>query len=148
MKDYYKILGVEKNSSNEEIKKVFRKLARKYHPDVNPGNKEAEEKFKEVNEAYNTLTDEALRKAYDAKIDGGVKNDSSRNKDSDNKTRAENSGYSTTIDFENIEKSFEKFFGFNPKTNETNIKRENKKSPLDATDFFDKYFNPKNPKKK
>ncbi|MGB6170291.1 MAG: DnaJ domain-containing protein, partial [Geitlerinemataceae cyanobacterium] len=51
-KDYYAILGVSKNSSEADIKKAFRRLARKYHPDLNPGNKEAEAKFKEINEAY------------------------------------------------------------------------------------------------
>ena len=50
-RDYYEILGVPRDASNEEIKRVFRRLARQYHPDLNPGNKEAEEKFKEINEA-------------------------------------------------------------------------------------------------
>lgn len=65
-KDYYKILGVGKDSSQEEIKKAYRKLARKYHPDLNPGNKEAEEKFKEINEAYAVLSDPQKRKEYDS----------------------------------------------------------------------------------
>lgn len=64
-KDYYKILGVKKNASEKEIKSAFRKLARKYHPDVNPNNKEAEEKFKEINEANEVLTDTEKRKQYD-----------------------------------------------------------------------------------
>jgi curved DNA-binding protein len=64
-KDYYKTLGVEKNASQNEIKKAFRKLAKKYHPDSNPGDKKAEEKFKEINEAYEVLGDEEKRKKYD-----------------------------------------------------------------------------------
>lgn len=64
-KDYYSVLGVNKKSSTEEIKKAFRKLAVKYHPDRNPGNKKAEEKFKEISEAYEVLGDEDKRKKYD-----------------------------------------------------------------------------------
>jgi len=64
-KDYYKVLGVSKNATKDEIKKAYRKLAVKYHPDKNKGNKEAEEKFKEVNEANEVLSDEEKRKKYD-----------------------------------------------------------------------------------
>jgi DnaJ-class molecular chaperone len=64
-KDYYKILGVKRNADEKEIKSAYRKLARKYHPDVNPGNKEAEAKFKEINEAQAVLTDPEKRKKYD-----------------------------------------------------------------------------------
>jgi len=64
-KNYYDILGVKKNASAEEIRKAFRKLARKYHPDVNPGNKSAEEKFKELSEANDVLSDPKKRKIYD-----------------------------------------------------------------------------------
>ena len=64
-KDYYKILGVDKKSSQDEIKKAYRKLALKYHPDKNPGNKEAEEKFKEIGEANEVLSDPEKRKLYD-----------------------------------------------------------------------------------
>src|SRR2546425_9139264 len=64
-KDYYKVLGLEKTASQEDIKKAFRKLAVKYHPDKNPGNKKAEERFKEINEANEVLGDPEKRKKYD-----------------------------------------------------------------------------------
>ncbi len=64
-KDYYKILGVGKNATDKEIKQAFRKLARQYHPDMNPNNPQAEAKFKEINEAYEVLSDPEKRKKYD-----------------------------------------------------------------------------------
>jgi curved DNA-binding protein len=64
-KDYYKILGVSKDSSDDDLKKAYRKLAMKYHPDQNQGDKKAEESFKEVNEAYAVLSDKEKRRQYD-----------------------------------------------------------------------------------
>src|SRR6201990_3300357 len=64
-KDYYSTLGVAKTATEKEIKQAFRKLARKHHPDVNPGDKAAEGRFKELNEAYEVLGDSAKRKKYD-----------------------------------------------------------------------------------
>ncbi len=64
-KDYYGVLGIKKTATADEIRKAFRKAARKYHPDVNPGDKKAEEKFKEISEANDILSDDKKRKIYD-----------------------------------------------------------------------------------
>jgi len=64
-RDYYEILGIPRDTSNEEIKKVYRQLARQYHPDLNPGNKQAEEKFKDIGQAYEVLSDPNKRAQYD-----------------------------------------------------------------------------------
>ena len=75
-RDYYEVLGVDKTADDAAIKSAYRKLAKKYHPDMNPGDKEAEAKFKEASEAYAVLSDAEKRKKYDqyghAAFDGGA----------------------------------------------------------------------------
>ena len=64
-RDYYEVLGIKRNATQDQIRQAFRKLARKLHPDVNPGDKASEEKFKEINEANEVLSDPEKRKRYD-----------------------------------------------------------------------------------
>lgn len=138
LKNYYDILGVGRNASAEEIKKAYRRLARQFHPDVNPGNAAAEARFKLINEAYGTLSDVSAKEAYDAKLAGsGPVPPRSR--------RAEAGGSATSgrapdIGFGDFEKRFEDFFKFNPKTKEMSTKKEGAKKPGDSTDFFEQYF--------
>jgi len=68
MKNYYSVLGLDKGSSDDEIKKAYRKLAMQYHPDRNEGNKKAEDRFKEISEAYAVLSDKKKRSQYDQKV--------------------------------------------------------------------------------
>lgn len=141
MKNYYKILGVDGDSSQQQIKIAYRNLSKKHHPDVNDGSKESEKIFKDVQEAYSVLKDTATRQTYDAKLKG---NSQSRPDTSSNSSQRNDQGGTTKQDFDfgQIEKDFEHFFGFNPKTKEMSSGQKNsgKKNPLDTTDFFESYF--------
>jgi len=103
-RDYYEILGVPRNASEEEIKKAYRRMALKYHPDRNPGDKEAEEKFKEASEAYEVLRDPKKREIYDFYGHEGLKG----------------TGFTGFRGFDDIFSSFsdifEEFFGFSPRS--------------------------------
>lgn len=101
-KDYYEVLGVEKNASDADLKKAYRNLAKKYHPDVNPGDKSAEAKFKEVNEAYEILSDSQKRSRYDQFGHAGT---------DPNGFGGGAGGFSSDFDFGGIGDIFETFFG-------------------------------------
>ncbi|PKM89716.1 MAG: molecular chaperone DnaJ [Firmicutes bacterium HGW-Firmicutes-12] len=106
-RDYYEVLGVEKNASETEIKKAFRRLARQYHPDVNPGDKTSEEKFKEVNEAYEVLSDTDKKTRYDQFGHAGT----------DPNGFGGFGGFNGAGGFGGFEDIFEAFFGGNARQN-------------------------------
>ena len=124
--NYYQILGLQRDVSQEEIKKAYRRIAKQYHPDSNPGNREAEKKFKEASEAYEVLSNEEKRENYDHKLIAEQK-----------KSTGE---------------SFANFFGFRPSDSKTdegkNRKTSNTKTnPFDTTEMFERYMGIRNPKK-
>ncbi|MEL4894852.1 J domain-containing protein [Crocosphaera sp. Alani8] len=108
--NYYAILGVSRDATAEEIKKSFRKLARQYHPDVNPGDKTAEEKFKSINEAYDILSDEGKRAEYDRNRFGKSKRRPPRPSRNGNNS----SGY-------NQDQEFWQFRDYNPNTKRAKV---------------------------
>jgi curved DNA-binding protein len=112
LRNYYTILGISREASSEEIKKTFRRLARQYHPDVNPGDKGAEEKFKDINEAYDILSDENKRAEYDRQKFGKQKRKIDRFNAGNRNSNGGNNGY---------RQNFEswKFSDFNSRTTKT-----------------------------
>jgi len=142
VKDYYKILNLSVNANNDEIKKAFRSLAKKYHPDRNKDDKEALRKFQEVNEAYEILSNEDSRKKYD--------NERSKNKETNKETNSKNNKSDNSNkkyqdkgeSIENLNKYFESFFGFDAKSNNINKdKLKKEKNPIDTSKMFDSFFN-------
>ncbi len=110
-RDYYEVLGVQKNATDEEIKKAYRKLAKQYHPDANPDNKaEAEAKFKEVNEAYETLSDSQKRQMYDQFGPDGPQGFGGGNPYG-NGTYTYSTGFDGFSDFGDLGDIFSSFFG-------------------------------------
>ena len=102
-RDYYEVLGVSRGASEDEIKKAYKKMARKYHPDLNPGDKTAEEKFKEVNEAYEVLSDADKKARYDQYGHAGV--------DPNFGAGGFGGGFDGTFDFRDLGDIFGSFFG-------------------------------------
>lgn len=142
--DYYKILGIRDDASEEDIKKAYRKLSKKYHPDANPDNQEAKEKFHEITEAYDILRDPEKRKKYDMEQKQTKTNAQAGNQEKQ-KGKKKSSAPRQEFNMENMSESFERFFGFNPKSSAVNQEKMNpnkkkKTNPIDMTDMFEQYM--------
>lgn len=142
-KDYYGILGIEKNASKDDIKKAYRNLAKKYHPDANPGDKSAEDKFKDINEAYEVLSDDEKKNQYDnfgnqTHFQGGSDFDPSQYGFGRGNTRYSTTYTSSDGDFSDF---FNMFFGGNGGVDFENIfhtsgqgNRRTYQNPVDGDD--------------
>lgn len=133
--DYYNILGVSEQAEEEQIKQAYRRLAKKYHPDLNPNDSEAEEKFKNVVEAYETLGDADKRKEYDlkkTKTGDGRKRESTASAKSPNKNMAD------------FTKDMERYFGFSFAGGQAEKQKTGadgkKRNPLDVTEMFETFM--------
>lgn len=140
--EYYTVLGVEESATHDEIKSAYRRIAKKNHPDVNPGNQIAAQKFKEAAEAYAVLGDDKKRKDYDQER-AGKKAGALGGKIQNEKKKGH--GSVTGFDFGSMSPSFEQFFGFRPGSNSVDEEkfRANKKTktnPIDVTDLFERYM--------
>lgn len=136
MKDYYKILGIASHASQDEIKRAYRKLAKKYHPDMHQGDDQLEQKFKDITEAYDQLKDEANRKKYDEKL-----NIKTAHEHKERSTKRQKTPSVEEFDMEQIHEHFERFFGFDPKTKEIKKRMSKKENPIDTSDMFNNFFN-------
>jgi DnaJ-class molecular chaperone len=143
MNDYYKILQVSKTSTQDEIKKSYRKLAKKFHPDVNKDNAKAAEIFKKISEAYATLSDENKKASYDSKMFGSSQSSNKEYTKNTNSTSHENRQRPnmTEAHFSSASKSFESFFGFDPNSDSPELKKNNDKiKPMKTKDAFEAIF--------
>lgn len=131
--DYYKVLGVSEQAGEEQIKQAYRKLAKKYHPDLNPNNPEAEEKFKNVVEAYEILGDADKRKEYDLKR---KKPGTGRSSESTASAKTPNRNMA------DFTKDMEKYFGFSFAGGQTEKQDADgkKRNPLDVTEMFETFM--------
>lgn len=143
MKDYYKILQLKRDASSQDIKKSFRKLAKKFHPDANTENPNADQVFKELNEAYSILGDEEKKKEYDNRLFGTASETkkTSESKGDNNKKNNYTKQNMSNADFSSSSSIFEDFFGFNPKSANPDLKMNNEKvKPMKTNEAFEKIF--------
>ena len=133
-KNYYEVLGVSRTASQEEIKKTYRRTARQYHPDLNPGDQAAEAQFKDIVEAYETLSNPELRKKYDEKSSGETVE-----KPSQKKSEASSDVFTQDI-YDQMMGHFKDFFDVEKQAKAKAESAAKKRNPLDAGDLFQSYF--------
>ncbi len=147
MNDWYSILGVERDAGDAQVKAAYRKLAKQYHPDAHPGDKECEARFREITEAYTILSDQEKRKKYDETLSRG-REEKQKDRGMGNvgrQTGTDAGNGQVKVDFQNISRNFEQFFGFNPHTKDvvnpvklkSGVKKDN---PLDTTNLFEAFM--------
>jgi len=142
MQNYYKILRVSQNATQKEIKKAYRSLAKKYHPDANPGNKEAENLFKLVNEAHMILGDETKKAEYDRRMFGAEASgpDGASPAQGSDTPRRQGANM-TAAHFAGASKAFENFFGYDPKSADPKLnKKAGSVKPMKNSDIYKKLF--------
>ena len=137
----YQVLGVSQTDDEDAIKKAYRKAAKECHPDTHPGDRRAEERFKEIGEAYQILGDKQKRKEYDAKA-AQKKRESEPGR---NRTGTEKrSAGGGPIDPGDIEKEFERFFSMGKQSEKKGNSSQQKINHMDVTDLFERYMGFKN----
>ncbi|MNI26081.1 Chaperone protein DnaJ [compost metagenome] len=147
MADYYEQLGVSRQATESEIKQAYRKLAKRYHPDVNHGNDQAESRFIEIVEAYETLSDAKLRAAYDERMASG-----NRASQTHNGSKGTGQGFSQhsaagmgtdRYDPARMKEQFEQFFNMSSKgqtDSKSGKEAADGRNPLDTSAIFDHFF--------
>ena len=124
----YQVLGVSQTADEDTIKKAYRKAAKECHPDTHPGDKRAEERFKEIGEAYRILSDKQKREEYNARA---------AQKEQKSAAGRNSAG---TIDPGDIEKEFERFFSMGKQSEKKENRTQQKINPMDVTDLFERYM--------
>lgn len=140
--DYYHVLGVKPSDGADTIKAAYRKLAKQYHPDANPGSQTAARKFEEIAEAYAVLGDPEKRKNYD-ETEKKIKEE--RQKAAPGRSSGQTMTGMAGADFQNMSATFEQFFGFPPGGVKTGEKKQNatkntKTNPMDMSELFERYM--------
>jgi len=147
VKNYYAVLGVKQTDSADVIRKAYRQLAKKYHPDLNPGDKAAEEKMRGIGEAWETLGDEAKRKKYDQELSGGVKK---KPFTATHSTVPKSDRPMTQEEFARMNNVFDQTLSWEAIKNSADQKKTGQSSndPLNTDAFFEAFMGFKGPLKK